>query len=70
MKFKSLFLIISLVFFFQSIFGQNDSLGVSKKRVLIVSSSLIGALGVLIGIYKTHGGLINRFHFILMMALI
>ena len=44
MKFKSLFLICVLVFFSQDILAQSDTLKVSKKRIFIVGSSLMGSL--------------------------
>ena len=44
MKIKSLFLLGIQTLLFQSIFGQNDSLNVNKKRVLIAGSSLAVAL--------------------------
>ena len=45
MKFKSLFLVIVVIFFFQNIFAQNDSSQISNNRVFIVGGSLALALG-------------------------
>jgi len=45
MKIKSLFLIACFILGNQNIFGQNDSLIVNKKRLLIAGTSIVGALG-------------------------
>ena len=47
MKIRSLFLFVFFMAFIlsQNIFAQNDSLKVNKKRIYIVGSSLVGAVG-------------------------
>ena len=45
MNFKSLFLLGVFVVLHQNSFGKSDSLKVNKKRVFIVGSSLVVALG-------------------------
>tara|TARA_B100001250_G_scaffold85675_1_gene70764 strand:- start:423 stop:1367 length:945 start_codon:yes stop_codon:yes gene_type:complete len=45
MKFKSLFLILIAILFSQSVLAKSDSIQINKNRVLVVSSSLLGAIG-------------------------